>query len=78
MKEQLICTSCNTIGKPIKITKGSILIEIVLWLSFLVPGLIYSIWRVSSRYKACPECNQATMIPVSTPRGEQLLRSINQ
>jgi len=51
------CTLCNhEFEKPMKITKGSIVIEIILWLCLLFPGVIYSLWRVTSRYKACPKC----------------------
>lgn len=37
---KLICTSCGHIGASKTITKGSILIEAVLWLCLLIPGLI--------------------------------------
>lgn len=73
MKKQFICTSCGYIGYPKKITKGNILIELILWLFLLIPGLIYSIWRVSSRYNACPQCKNATMIPADSPVGQKLI-----
>jgi len=73
MSEDLICTTCGYVGYPKKITKGSFLIELILWCFFFIPGLIYSIWRISSRYKACPECKSATMIPVNTPVGQKLI-----
>lgn len=66
-KSSMFCPNCGTIGAPKTITKGSILIEIVLWLAFLLPGLIYSIWRLSSRYQACPACKAPNMIPANSP-----------
>jgi hypothetical protein len=73
MAKQLICTNCGYIGYPKRITKGSFWIEVVLWLFFLVPGLIYSIWRLTTKYDACPKCKNASMIPIDTPRGQKLL-----
>jgi len=65
-----LCWSCND-G-----TKGSLLIEIILWLCLLIPGLIYSIWRMTTKYKACPACKQATLIPADSPMGGGSLRRI--
>lgn len=73
MFKKSVCTNCGFMGKPKSFTKGSILIELFLWLCFLVPGLIYSLWRLTSRYKACPKCKAPNMIPINTPRGRELL-----
>lgn len=72
-----ICTQCGRQGKPALITKGSIFIEIVLWLMFLLPGLIYSIWRHASRVKGCPDCKTPTMIKTDSPIGKQLLNTLD-
>ena len=77
MSKQMICPSCGTEGKPIKITKGSIFIEIILWLCFLVPGLIYSIWRLTTRYTACRSCKAEGMVPVDSPIGQRLARELS-
>lgn len=50
------CTNCEYVGKPKVYTRGSLAVEILLWLFFLVPGLLYSIWRLATRYKGCPKC----------------------
>lgn len=68
----MICPACGTRGTPATATRGSTGIELVLWLCFLVPGLIYSLWRLSSRYKVCPACKQPGMIPVTSPLGKKL------
>jgi len=69
----MLCLHCASQGKPKTKTKGSFLIEVILWLCFILPGLIYSIWRVSSRYKVCPACGQPGMIPLDSPRAQQFL-----
>lgn len=77
MAKELICKSCGTIGKPKTITKGSIFIEIVLWIAFIVPGLIYSIWRHTSRYKACKQCYSSELVPKTSPIGQKILAELS-
>ena len=69
---KMICQDCGTTGVPKKVTKGSIWIEIILWLCFLIPGLIYSIWRLTTRYDACPKCKSKSIIPTDSPKGKEL------
>jgi hypothetical protein len=68
----MICPHCGTRGKPTTQTRGNLAIEIVLWLCFILPGLIYSLWRLSTRQPVCPVCHQPGMISVATPRGAAL------
>jgi hypothetical protein len=70
----LYCTTCGTIfPRPKTLTKGSILIEIFGWLFFLIPGILYSFWRLSSRQKVCPVCNSPSIIPANSPRAKEQL-----
>jgi len=55
------------------VTKGSIWIEIVLWCMLLLPGLVYSLWRLTTRFDACRQCGQAGIVPISSPVGRRLL-----
>lgn len=71
---EIVCTSCGYVGEPRAITKGSIWIEVVLWLCFLIPGLIYSIWRLSSRHDGCPSCGHTTLIPIDSPMAQKFVR----
>lgn len=63
----MYCTSCGTTGRGKLKTRGALLIEIILWLCFLVPGLIYSIWRQGSKHKVCRACGAASLVPLSSP-----------
>ena len=68
-----ICTQCGTVGTPKTITPGSILVEIFLWLCFIVPGLIYSVWRLSARRPTCRTCGAIrSLVPLHSPRGREL------
>lgn len=58
------CPNCGHEGRAETYTKGSFGIEVVLWLLFLIPGLIYSIWRLCSRYKGCSQCRWEHVAPI--------------
>jgi len=45
----------------------------MLWLAFLIPGLIYSIWRLTTRQPACAKCGATDVVPEDSPRGAELL-----
>ncbi len=77
MNIERICTQCGSIGKHIKKTKGSFWIELVLWIAFIIPGLIYSIWRTTSKQSVCPKCGHSTMIPIDSPMGQKLAKEQN-
>lgn len=65
---------CAAADGPQKRTKGSFLVEVALWLLFCLPGVIYSIWRLTSKTLICPSCeNEKTMIPASSPAARQYL-----
>ncbi|MBX6334375.1 YqaE/Pmp3 family membrane protein [Candidatus Saccharibacteria bacterium] len=78
MAKTEICPNCGYMGQAKKVTKGSILIEIVLWLCFLIPGLIYSIWRLTSKHLACPQCGAQNLVPLDSPRGRKLQQELSQ
>jgi hypothetical protein len=71
MKE-MICTACGSSGRPKTITKGSFVIECFLWLCFIFPGLLYSLWRLTTRRKGCAACGAENMVPLDSPVGRKL------
>jgi len=56
--------------------KGNMGTELLAWLLFLIPGLIYSLWRMNSVYKGCPVCKAANMIPVDSPIARKFLADL--
>lgn len=66
---QMYCKACGTQALPTTVTPGSILIEAVLWLCFLIPGVIYSLWRHNKRHEVCPKCGSDALIPHDSPIG---------
>jgi hypothetical protein len=75
MAEQKLCTVCGTVGNTKRNMKGSILTELLLWCFFLLPGLIYSIWRHSTVAQVCRNCGSPAVIPLSSPVAQQTLAS---
>lgn len=105
-----ICTNCAHVGVPERRKMGKDLVEVMLWVVFLIfaglyavtlglhhvthyhfPGMIvrlcslfaklflafsvvYTLWQASTEYKACPKCGNASMIPLDSPRGQNLLQ----
>ena len=70
---KMYCQNCGTVGNPKNLTKGSFLIELILWLCFLIPGVIYSLWRLSTRAAVCPRCGAPNMIPADSPKARVAL-----
>lgn len=63
----MYCTTCGAEGAGRTKARGSMLVEVVLWCFFLVPGLIYSVWRIGSKHKVCATCGAATLVPLKSP-----------
>lgn len=72
----MVCPACGTQGTPATLTKGSMLVELLAWLLFIIPGLFYSLWRVSSRVQVCPACRLPGMIPASSPNGRKIVEQM--
>ena len=71
------CPHCGTVDVPVRESRGSFGLEVVLWLCFLVPGIIYSVWRMNSDYDACRKCGQGGLLPLDSPRAQAELRRLN-
>ena len=71
----MVCATCGHHGAPVIVTPGSIVIEMAAWLLFLVPGLIYSLWRLSARRMACESCGGASLMRPESPAGRRMMQS---
>ena len=59
------CTQCHTHSNTAKM-KGNGWIELVLYLFYILPGVVYSIWRRSGKPNGCPTCGHAALIPAGS------------
>lgn len=64
------CFTCGYKGKGKYYCPWSFFIEIILWLFFLVPWLIYSIWRLSNRGYICKQCGNQNVVKISKEEAE--------
>ena len=66
------CNACRNYT-PTALIKGSGWIELVLYLFYIFPGIIYSIWRRSGSPNVCPHCRSAALIPATAAKPEVTL-----
>jgi hypothetical protein len=50
------CHICGKDGKGKKVLAGSAGVELLMWIFFLLPGVLYSLWRHSAKSYQCPHC----------------------
>lgn len=70
---KVICENCGTVGYPKQGIRGSFILEVFLWIIFLIPGILYSIYRRIGVGKVCKRCKSSDLVPVDSPRGKKLL-----
>jgi len=73
MFTEYVCTSCGTVSRGKRTIKGSALLEIVLWCCMILPGLLYTIYRLHTREIVCPKCRKSTIIPANTPFAQKYM-----
>jgi hypothetical protein len=62
------CDHCGFVGRPKRYTKGSFGIEILLYFLMIFPGLLYTVWRLTSKFSGCPKCATPNMMPATSPK----------
>ena len=72
MSKNVLCTQCRTEITPKMETPGHFAIELALWFVFLLPGFIYSIWRLIAKKKICPVCSSTTFVPLNSPAARSI------
>jgi Proteolipid membrane potential modulator len=73
-----ICTRCHEVIEPKMTVKGSVVVNIWLFICGVLPGIIYAVWRWTSRTKRCPKCGSEDFVPIETPRGRALYNSLKK
>ena len=75
MDADTLCMRCKSRVEPVEVVRGSFLIELALWIFFLLPGLLYHLWVSSTSHQICPECGSDDLVPAGSPRGKELMGS---
>ncbi|OGM97322.1 MAG: hypothetical protein A2735_03060 [Candidatus Yanofskybacteria bacterium RIFCSPHIGHO2_01_FULL_41_21] len=88
--KNLICGSCGHTNPAKRVTRGTFLAEITLWVTalfllFAIPfiggvliviAIVYSVWRLLSRRTKCQYCGNTNLIPINSPIGKKLLEKL--
>lgn len=77
-QQDMFCTRCGTVCVPKTITPGTFALELILWLFLILPGLAYTLYRLSARHTACPICGEPHMIPTTTPRARAMIAAYSR
>ena len=64
----LYCPECGLVGQGKSQVQGSLGLELALWLALLLPGLLYSVWRLRSGARVCASCHYAGLLPLDSPQ----------
>src|SRR3989442_11493861 len=66
------CANCGSVAEPQRFVPGSFVVEVILWICGLLPGVIYSSLRRTKGYYGCPRCKAPNMLPLDSPKALEL------
>jgi len=61
------CNACHNHSANAKM-KGNGWVELLLYLLYIAPGLIYSVWRRSGTRNICPVCTKDALVPAASAK----------
>ncbi|MDG5816961.1 hypothetical protein QA601_17825, partial [Chitinispirillales bacterium ANBcel5] len=69
----MFCLDCGIKGPVKQKPRGSGLIELILWLFILVPGIIYTVWRGQKKEYKCPSCGGNNIVSETSISAKEYL-----
>ena len=72
--KKYVCMDCGCQRDPINAKRGLLVIELFMWLLYILPGVIYSIWRRVRKQQVCPNCRYPSVVLTSSSRAMDMLR----
>lgn len=73
LDEEAVCRSCESVAFPKTEKPGSMLFGICLFFVFVVPGVLYAIWRITNQTEVCSFCGSEDLVPKYSPAGERII-----
>lgn len=70
MAGQVYCNNCSSVTTPKP--SGSVIITLILILFYIIPGIIYEIWR--GKNKRCGQCGSSAIMPLHSPAAQQAMQ----
>ena len=74
LSRKYICMECGCQRDPIIAKRGFLVIEIFMWFLYILPGVIYSIWRRVRTQEVCPKCQTPSIVLMSSSRAMGMMR----
>jgi len=68
-----ICSNCGSVTSGQTKNNGSGLAEMLLYLFFIIPGLIYSAHRRANKSTVCSKCGNTNLVNSDSPVGKDLI-----
>jgi len=68
-----VCRNCGSVDKPEQKLKGHFLITLILLLCWIIPGIIYMIWRRSGLKNTCSHCGSDQIVSTESAAGQAAL-----
>lgn len=84
--EMLLCTNCETQTYGKSKSHGSFILEIGLWLIFIVIAelgvgyialllpLLYTLYRFLNKANVCTSCESASLIPITSNKAQKIIK----
>ncbi len=71
-KKVKLCTNCGNVeeGK----VGGSLILTLILLLFWIIPGLIYEVWRTSEKQLQCKKCHSKGLIPKDSVVAQKFIK----
>lgn len=73
----LYCLDCGFAGEPKWYTPGTLGMEICLWLLFVFPGVVYTLWRYFGSRQICAKCGHKRIVPTDSAVAQAVLRRLS-
>lgn len=68
-----VCTACEEIGSVHMKTPGTKLVQVLLLVLYIAPGLIYWAWRKGNRKLVCSACGSDKLVSAQTRIGKKIV-----
>lgn len=68
LTRKYLCMECGCQRDPIIAKRGFLVIELFMWLMYILPGIIYSIWRRVRTQQVCSNCRTPSIVLTSSSR----------
>jgi len=72
LKDLWVCRKCAIVTRSRLLVKGSDVLEVILWLCLIVPGLAYHIWRRVTSTRICSRCGGVDLIGANTAEADRI------